>query len=81
MAGFGSKAETVSIAVDGKKKPAWMDLRSDDDKPLPGIFELDGNILQICWDKSPAAARPKDFSPPAPGGETYVLKLKRLPAP
>lgn len=92
----GKEAEPITYRINPSKKPKEIDLiqkvsRKGDDKEMetimPGIYELVGDDLKICWtmDRLPKkdkegnvkegakAVRPKDFK----NEEAIILLLKR----
>jgi uncharacterized protein (TIGR03067 family) len=62
--------------IDSTKKPKQLTLTpSDGEKPLEGIYELDGDKLKICINE-PGGERPKDFSTKE-GTRLVLFELKR----
>jgi uncharacterized protein (TIGR03067 family) len=59
--------------------PANIDLLSGDakDKPLLGIFTLDGDTLKLCWSKIDGKDRPTEFEIKAGKSRHVLLHLKR----
>ena len=61
----GTTTETQmkgSYTIDAKKKPAEIDVKHDGtDETLPGIYEIDGDSLKLCFTR-PDKPRPTTIS-------------------
>ena len=75
--GMGGSDE-ISYKLDHSKKPKAIDLVAKKDKPLLGIYSLDGDDLKLCWDPN-FGSRPAEFSTDGKATEKDVrlLILKR----
>jgi uncharacterized protein (TIGR03067 family) len=62
--------------LDPAAKPKTIDLIAGDERPAPGIYELDGDTLKICLAEGPNAARPTEFKPD--GKRVAVVTFKRM---
>jgi uncharacterized protein (TIGR03067 family) len=74
--------EIATLKLDPSKTPAWMDITPDKgpstrpaDATVAAIYKLDGDTLQICFNKDSNKDRPKDFSDP----KSSLLTLKKQP--
>jgi uncharacterized protein (TIGR03067 family) len=79
-----------TIAVDPSKSPKEF-LRvhkgvigtGKEDRPfrieLPGIYEIDGDVMKLCWAVGGKGGRPKEFKT-EPGSEHLLVTLKRVKA-
>lgn len=60
----GKQLDKGTIKIDGSKKPKEMDITGAEGpnkgKIFPAIYELDGDMLKICYDLS-GKERPKTF--------------------
>jgi uncharacterized protein (TIGR03067 family) len=63
----GRKPKTIDWLAGGRNGPS---------EPLLGIYELDGDILRICWGKK-GQERPTEFKT-ATGAGDWLWVLKRL---
>lgn len=68
---ISSKVNPKSITVTGMAGP-------NSGKTFPGIYELDGDTLRICYDLS-GAGRPKEFKTIA--GDQYFLVIYKRKSP
>ena len=68
-----------SIKIDAAKKPKHMDIVGGEGpnkgKTFPAIYEIDGDILKICYDLS-GKERPKEFKT-ASGTMTLLIVYKK----
>jgi hypothetical protein len=72
------KQEAVnSITLDGSKKPKTVELTAPGlQGPLPGIYQLEGDTLKLCWSTSPDGRRPGAFAARENSGRRLLI-LKR----
>ena len=78
LPGEGNPAGTLIIKIDAREKLKTMDIRSEREKDtILAIYELEGNILRVCW--SPLGKeRPTEFaSKPGTGHALVVLKREK----
>jgi uncharacterized protein (TIGR03067 family) len=72
----GKKKEKVSYKLDPSKKPKAIELTTESGKETtPGIYELDGDGLKLCWSEK-VAGRPTEFASKAGSGQSVIV-LKR----
>lgn len=72
----GKRDEVARFTLDPSKKPKAIDFKpgkDDEDKSAPGIYELDGDSLKLCFRK-PGGERPGDFASKA---DVMLMVLKR----
>ncbi len=78
---ISGKEQSVGYKLSPESKPKAIDLLErigDRDRPIPGIYALEGGDLKLCWDTN-ARSRPKDFTgKSAPGQDLRLLVLKRV---
>jgi uncharacterized protein (TIGR03067 family) len=69
--------EKLTFKLDASKKPKVIDMTHPRDKGenVPGIYELDGNNLKMCWRKG-GGERPTKFAAEAKSG-LMMMVLKR----
>lgn len=68
----GTEEKHVStIRVDPAKSPSWIDVTTQLDSVLKGIYRFDGDELVLCLAKHEDGARPTEFD--APSGSDRVL--------
>jgi uncharacterized protein (TIGR03067 family) len=68
--------EVVKIRTDPKQTPATFDAVPPMGRPSrPGIFEIDGERLKLCW--ATEGARPPSFEAAA-GSKRMLLVLQRV---
>jgi uncharacterized protein (TIGR03067 family) len=67
----GEALSKSTFKLDPTKKPKAIDitLEQEKDKPILGIYELDGDTFKICYGQ-PGGERPKEFSAKAGSGNT-----------
>jgi uncharacterized protein (TIGR03067 family) len=67
------------FTLDGSKNPRQMQLSSREESDLPpGIYELDGETLKVCWSRKDPNP-PTDFTCPK-GSDRRLLVLRRAKA-
>jgi uncharacterized protein (TIGR03067 family) len=72
----GKKTEGGKFKLEAGKKPKVLDLQLDrTNDTAPFIYELDGDMLKLCWNK-PGGERPKEFTGKGTGGY-MVLKREK----
>ncbi len=70
----GDKKESIGYKVDPSKAPKWIDLTGGK-KTYPGIYELDGDTLKLCWPESGTERATKfESKPSGPNDRLVVLK-------
>jgi len=77
--GGRGEREVGTFKVDSKKNPAELDLTpppEKSDKPVLGIYKLDGDTLTICVSDDDGAVRPNKFESPD-GTRIMLMTLKR----
>ncbi|HEX3147167.1 MAG TPA: TIGR03067 domain-containing protein [Gemmataceae bacterium] len=67
--------DVAKIKVDPSKKPAQIDLTDKANKTMPGIYELNGDELKICFAES--ETRPTEFASPKDSKQVLIV-LKRI---
>jgi uncharacterized protein (TIGR03067 family) len=80
------------IKLDATRKPKTINVWSDEssfgksnkdtlkEPPVLGIYELDGDILKICWVPLENRSRPKEFPRKRGGGVTVAVLKRERPA-
>jgi uncharacterized protein (TIGR03067 family) len=62
-----------TFKLDPSKKPKAIDIKLDNnDTPVQGIYELDGDTFKMCY-AAPGEARPSKFAAEAGTGHTYAV--------
>jgi uncharacterized protein (TIGR03067 family) len=69
----GGELAGHKFRLDASKRPKWITI---DDDEIEGIYELDGDTLLICTNKSEDAGRPTSFTP-TPVNKWTLAALKR----
>jgi uncharacterized protein (TIGR03067 family) len=67
--------DIAKLKLDPSKKPAHLDLTEKGGKSMPGIYELSGDDLKICF--AEGDARPTEFVSPKDSKQVLIV-LKRL---
>jgi uncharacterized protein (TIGR03067 family) len=71
--------ETIAkgtFTLDAGQKPKTIDAKMEGvDKPIQGIYELEGDTLKIC-NAGPGEARPKEFATKEGSGLTLLVWKK-----
>jgi uncharacterized protein (TIGR03067 family) len=63
--------------LDTSKTPRQIQLSSSEEGDLaPGIYELDGDTLKVCWNRTDKSSVPSDFTC-AKGSDRRLLVLQR----
>ncbi|HLW66207.1 MAG TPA: TIGR03067 domain-containing protein [Gemmataceae bacterium] len=63
--------------LDTSKSPRQIQLTSPEEGDLaPGIYELDGDTLKICWNRNDKSSVPSDFTC-AKGSDRRLIVLQR----
>lgn len=68
-----------SYKIDSTTSPKQIEMMGVEDfegKPALGIYEYEGETLQLCY-KMPGFVRPTEFTSP-PGSGAFLISLKRL---
>jgi uncharacterized protein (TIGR03067 family) len=77
----GGKPLEAHYTLDPSNKPKaidLVDLESKERKPLPGIYQVDGDDLKLCWDAN-GQSRPSEFTKVSKRGQDLRLViLKRV---
>jgi uncharacterized protein (TIGR03067 family) len=75
--GAKERAEEAEYTTDAAKKPAHIDIRPGKgaDKTIPGIYEIDGDTLKICF-SGDGGTRPTEFKADK-DARTVLVVLKR----
>jgi uncharacterized protein (TIGR03067 family) len=72
-----NKEERGTFKLDPAKKPAEIDITEEGkDKPMPGIYVLEGDTLKLCIVPTAGMKRPTEFASKE-GTEQMVIELKR----
>ena len=61
--------------IDPAQKPKTIDLTNEMDQTAPGIYELDGDNLKVCWNQG-GSERPKKFES-KPDTQVRLMVFKR----
>jgi uncharacterized protein (TIGR03067 family) len=75
----GKKKEKVPYKLDPSKKPKCIDLANtgkEGKETTPGIYELDGDNLKLCWSEK-TEDRPAQFTGKSGSGQTLMV-FKRV---
>ncbi|QEH33345.1 hypothetical protein OJF2_18460 [Aquisphaera giovannonii] len=70
------ETRTVAFTIDPSKFPRRIDLITDDDRTLPGIYKFEDDNLVVCYASREGRPRPVDFE--SPGGASVTLLRLRL---
>ena len=68
--------DKAKLKVDPSKKPAHLDLTDKSNKTLPGIYEVSGETLKLCFADDAAATRPTEFASPKES-KVVLMVLKK----
>lgn len=72
-----NKDERGTFKLDPAKKPAEIDITEEGkDKPMPGIYLLEGDTLKLCIVPNAGMKRPTEFTSKE-GAAQMVIELKR----
>ena len=69
-------ADKAKLKLDPSKKPAHLDLTDKSNKTVPGIYEVSGETLKLCFADEPAATRPTEFASPK-DSKVVLMVLKK----
>jgi uncharacterized protein (TIGR03067 family) len=72
--------EKATFKLDPKQKPPAIDIIPDGkaDRTVPGIYELKGDELKLCWNKGGKEGRPAEFvSRPDTRNVLWILKREK----
>jgi uncharacterized protein (TIGR03067 family) len=72
----GGRPETMKFKLDPTKKPRAIDFIVSPTEIIPGIYELKGDTLKICFEKQGKGGRPRTFATKA-GTDLTLLVFKR----
>ena len=73
------RTKTGTFKLDAAKKPREITITpSDGDKPLQGIYELDGDNLKLALSE-PGGDRPKEFASKEGTRNAYFVLKRRSP--
>src|SRR5262249_31158486 len=68
------------VTVDPTRKPKAINTWDQDgpyeDQTVPGIYDLDGDTLRLCFSR-PGSERPKEFTTKAKPGVLYCVYKRR----
>jgi len=71
------RAETWTVKLDGRSIDSTLTISPKiHGITLKGIYELSGDTLRICYDRTGKKPRPDDFSAPA-GSQRVIYSLRR----
>jgi uncharacterized protein (TIGR03067 family) len=65
-----------TFRLDGSKNPKWIDLGTPPAR-YPGIYELNGDVLKICFNERPRGERPTVFGSMKDSPSDVLLVLQR----
>lgn len=69
-------ADKAKLTVDPSKKPAHVDLTDKSNKMVPGIYEVSGDTLKLCFADNAGATRPTEFASPK-DSKVVLMVLKK----
>ena len=72
----GEKSTRWRYKLDPEKKPKWIDL-TDEGRVMPGIYEVDGDTLRICFSERGGDDRPTAFESKPNSSNDVLIVLKR----
>jgi uncharacterized protein (TIGR03067 family) len=65
-----------TLTLDAGQKPKTIDIKLEGaDKPIQGIYELEGDTFKLCY-AAPGEARPKEFATKTGSGLTLAVWKK-----
>ena len=73
--GVGENARVSTYKIDPAQKPKTIDLTNEMDETAPGIYELDGDMLKVCWNQG-GSELPKKFES-KPDTQVRLMVFKR----
>ncbi len=73
----GKEGRTVKYTLGSKDEPRHIDLTTGSvGKPSYGLYEIEGDVLRICYSE-PGAERPKELKS-EPDSRLFLLVLKKV---
>jgi uncharacterized protein (TIGR03067 family) len=72
----GETLAKATFTLDPSQKPKAIDIKLENaDKPVQGIYEVDGDTFKLCY-AAPGEARPKEFATKGGTGLTLAVWKK-----
>ena len=72
----GDESKKGKYQLNAAGKPKEITLTTEDNKDLPGIYQLEKDALKLCLPAGPGAGRPSEFAAPE-GGMAVLITLER----
>jgi uncharacterized protein (TIGR03067 family) len=76
MVGRGNQAPPMRFVLDSSQEPKAVDFTTQDGAILRGIYQVDGESLQLCVDFGEGGNRPASFRPEA-GNTLFVMRREK----
>jgi uncharacterized protein (TIGR03067 family) len=73
---FGEKTKEFSYQLNATKKPRWIDL-TEIDRTTPGIYELNGDNLKVCFPEGGKGERSTAFESKPNSVNDILITLNR----